>query len=465
MLLTITTTKKPATDLGYLLHKNPDRCQSTKLSFGTAHIFYPDVSEEKCTVALLLDVDPIEMIRSKNRSRNNMPLEQYVNDRPYVASSFLSVALAGVFGTALNGRCKAKPELVDTQMPLTVKLSVVLARGGEDVLKKLFEPLGYKLKAKRHPLDKKFEEWGDGNYFTVELSNKLPVKILLNHLYVLMPVLDNQKHYYVDKQEMEKLLKRGKNWLSTHPEREFIANRYLKYRISLAREAVSRLSEGNPIQEQEVETKVSLEEDLDNTISLNEERYGTVLSALKSHNAEKVIDLGCAEGRFIGLLLKDKSFKKIVGMDVSIRCLEIASQRLKFERMAPIQRERIELMHGSLMYRDKRFAGFDAATAIEVIEHLDPPRLAAFERVLFEFAKPKAVIITTPNIEYNVMWENLPPGKFRHNDHRFEWTREEFQNWANRVAEKFQYSVKYLSVGIEDKKVGAPAQMAIFSRT
>ncbi|MCA9409407.1 MAG: 3' terminal RNA ribose 2'-O-methyltransferase Hen1 [Candidatus Omnitrophica bacterium] len=462
MILTITTTKKPATDLGYLLHKSPDRCQSTKLSFGTAHVFYPEVSKEKCTAALLLDVDPIEMIRGKNRSKSSMPLEQYVNDKPYVASSFLSVALVGAFGTALNGKCKTKPELVDVKFPLTAKLSVVQARGGENVLKKLFDPLGYKLKMKRQPLDKKFEEWGEGNYFSIELSNTLTVKELLNHLYVLIPVLDNYKHYFVDKQEMEKLLKRGEGWLSEHPEREFIANRYLKYRMSLAREAVTRLSEANPIQEQEEDSKLSLEEELESSVSLNEERHGTVLSALKSHNAEKVIDLGCAEGRFIGLLLKDKSFKKIVGMDVSIRCLEIASQRLKFERMAPMQKERIELMHGSLMYRDKRFSGFDAATAIEVIEHLDPPRLAAFERVLFEFAKPKMAVITTPNVEYNVMWENLPAGKFRHNDHRFEWTRKEFQEWACRVAEKFGYGVKYLPIGPEDKKVGSPTQMAIF---
>jgi 3' terminal RNA ribose 2'-O-methyltransferase Hen1 len=187
-----------------------------------------------------------------------------------------------------------------------------------------------------------------------------------------------------------------------------------------------------------------------------------VLAALKASGASRVLDLGCGEGRLLQALLKEMQFTEIVGMDVSHRALEIAHDRLHYDHMPSVQKARLRLLHGSLIYRDARLAGFDAAAVVEVIEHLDPPRLAAFERVLFECAKPKTVVITTPNREYNVQWETLPAGKFRHRDHRFEWTRAEFQAWANRVTERSGYKVRFLPVGPEDAAVGAPTQMAIF---
>ena len=124
----------------------------------------------------------------------------------------------------------------------------------------------------------------------------------------------------------------------------------------------------------------------------------------------------------------------------------------------------MRLIHGSLMYRDKRLAGFAAAAVVEVIEHLDPPRLAAFERVLFEFARPATVVLTTPNREYNVTWATLPAGQFRHPDHRFEWDRAEFQRWAIGIASRYNYSVRFLPVGTESEAVGSPTQMGVFER-
>jgi 3' terminal RNA ribose 2'-O-methyltransferase Hen1 len=172
--------------------------------------------------------------------------------------------------------------------------------------------------------------------------------------------------------------------------------------------------------------------------------------------------LGCGEGKLLQLLLKESSIEQITGVDVSHRALEIAAERLQIERLSPAQQSRLQLIQSSLIYRDSRLTGFDAAAAIEVIEHLDLERLAAFERVLFEFIRPKSAIVTTPNIEYNVKFENLPAGKFRHRDHRFEWTRAEFQTWANGVAERFGFAVEFRSVGTEDLEVGSPTQMAIF---
>ena len=463
MLLTISTTHRPATDLGYLLHKNPTKCQSFELSFGHAHVFYPEATEERCTAALLLDVDPVGMVRGGAKFRERL-LDQYVNDRPYVASSFLSVAIAQVFGSALGGRCKERPELVGVPIPLTARLSVLPCRGGPEFLERIFGPLGYAMQAVRHPLDEKFPQWGEGPYFTVELSKTATLGELLTHLYVLVPVFDHHKHYYVGDDEMEKLLAKGKGWLATHPEREAIAYRFLKHAPSLARQALAQLEQEDEPREADLEESPKAdEESLERRISLNEQRLGAVLAALRGSGAKRVLDLGCGEGNLIRELMKDRQFEQIVGLDVSIRSLEIATDKLHLDRLPTHQKDRVKLLHGSLMYRDKRLEGFDAAAVVEVVEHFDPPRLAAFERVLFECARPATVVLTSPNREYNALFENLPANGLRHGDHRFEWTRSEFQAWAQGVADRFGYAVRFLAIGPEDPQLGPPTQMAVFS--
>lgn len=463
MLLTIATTHKPATDLGFLLHKHPDKFQSVDLSIGKAHIFYPDSSEDKTTVALLLDIDPIDLVRgARNLSGKGFSLGQYVNDRPYVASSFMSVALSKAFSTAMNGKCANRPELVGVKMPFEVKIAVLPApKGGEILIRKLFEPLGYQVKLQRHILDNTFKDWGDSKYFTVELANTITASELLSHLYVLIPALDSDKHYFVSQNEIEKLLKKGKGWLETHPEMEQITSRYLINLKSLTRQAIERLNDG---EEQAVDEEEKLsKEELKKKETLHQQRLSLVLEQLKSSKAETVLDLGCGEGKLLKMLLKEKQFSKIAGMDVSYNELIKAKDRLHWEEMAPKQRERIELFQGALTYKDKRLEGFDAAAIVEVIEHLDESRLQAFERVIFEFAKPKTVVVTTPNAEYNDLFENMEAGSMRHTDHRFEWTRKEFEAWAKKVAEKNNYKVEFLPIGQEEEKVGAPSQMGIFT--
>jgi 3' terminal RNA ribose 2'-O-methyltransferase Hen1 len=466
MLLTITTTHQPATDLGYLLHKNPARLHSFPLSFGEAHVFYPEATPERCTAALLLDVDPVGLVRNRRGpAGEGGTLEQYVNDRPYVASSFLSVAILRVLASAMGGRSKHRPELADTKLPFQARISVLPCRGGENFLRRLFEPLGYQVEAERHALDNNFPEWGASSYFTVTLTGEVRLQDLLTHIYVLVPVLDNEKHYWVGDDEVEKLLRHGSGWLSSHPEKEEITRRYLKYRRDLARDALARLTEEEAPDADATEAiHDSEEEAVERKLNLNEQRLNTVVAALKSANAKRVLDLGCGEGKLLHALLADRAFEQIVGVDVSHRSLQIAQERLRLERLPDRQRERLKLMHGSLMYRDKRLANFDAAAVIEVIEHLDQPRLAAFERVLFEFAKPETVVLTTPNVEYNAKFETLPAGKFRHKDHRFEWSRAQFQDWAHSMATRFGYAVRFLPVGPDDSALGAPTQMAIFNK-
>lgn len=463
MLLTISTSHSPAGDLSYLLHKRPDRFQSFDMTFGKAHVFFPEACTERCRACLMLDVDAVGMVRGKNPDQNFL-LGQYVNDRPYVASSFLSVAIAQIFGSALQGRCKDRPELVGTSIPLEAKLDLLSVRGGAKFLHAIFAPLGYEVEAVPFALDDRFPEWGDSSYFSVTVRKTTTVSELLTHLYVLIPVFDSRKHYFVGDDEMDKLLAKGKGWLASHPEKDEIARRYLRFQPGLYRTALERLKdEGGGMNEDDGEESTA-----DSSLcllpsSLNEQRLMTVLAALRSSGARRVLDLGCGEGKLIRELLKDRQFEDIVGMDVSVRTLEIAARRLKVERLPGNQANRLKLIHGSLMYRDKRLEGFEAASVVEVIEHLDPPRLKAFERVLFEFARPRTVVVTTPNREFNVTWESLLAGQFRHADHRFEWTRQQFEDWATGIAARFGYSVRFLPVGPEHSEFGSPTQMAVFT--
>lgn len=465
MLLTITATKAPATDLGYLLHKNPSRVHKFKLGFGRATVFYPEAAEARCTMCLLVEIDPIALVRKgTGPAGDGGQLTQYVNDRPYVASSFLSVALSEIFGTAMTGRCKDRPELAEEALPFEVSLPVLPSSGGEALIRALFEPLGYVVAADRLPLDETFPDWGASRYYAVTLTAQMRLQDLLDHLYVLIPVLDDEKHYWVGDDEVDKLLRRGGTWLPAHPAKDQITRRYLKNLKTLARQALERLApeDGSEALEGVATRSADREQSLEGPISLNAQRIERVTEAVLATGAKTVVDLGCGEGKLLSALFKERQFEKIVGVDVSLRSLEIAEVRLNLARLDPKTKGRISLLHGSLMYRDERLQGFDVATVIEVIEHLDAARLHAFERVLFEAARPRVAVITTPNVEYNVRFERLPAGQFRHPDHRFEWTRAEFRAWAKAVAERSSYAVEFDGIGEADPNLGTPTQMAVF---
>ena len=464
MLLTISTTHSPATDLGYLLHKHPEGVHEVDLSFGKAIMFYPEAGDERCTFAMTLEIDPISLVRGKGKQATGM-MDQYVNDRPYAASSFLSVALGRAVNTAFGGRSKERQELADTAIALEATVQPLPRRGEDDVIHRLFEPLGYNVVLREYPLDPENPNWGPSPYVSLRLSAEIRLKSLLEHLFVLIPVLDNRKHYFVSNDELEKLLRKGEDWLGDHPEKELIAKRYLRHRRSLAEEALRRLADDDlPDEALDQPAQDNAEEALEKPIRLHDQRLDTVAQTLLELGATRVLDLGCGEGKLIARLLKDKQFTEIVGADVSVRPLEIAERRLKLDRMPERQRKRIRLIQGALTYRDDRFSDFDAIALVEVIEHLDPDRLPALERTVFEFAAPDAVVVTTPNREFNATFEALPAGEFRHADHRFEWTRSEFEDWAGTVAEKHGYKVSFAPIGEVDPNLGAASQMAVFTR-
>ncbi|MER6488932.1 3' terminal RNA ribose 2'-O-methyltransferase Hen1 [Streptomyces virginiae] len=478
MFLTITTTgtaENPATDLGFLLHKHPDRVRVENQSHGTAHVFYPEATAERCTAALLLEVDPVALVRrGKGKGRGGAPdaaLAQYVNDRPYAASSLLAVALSGVFRTALKGQCVLRPELPDRALPLRVEIPVLPARGGAAMVHRLFDPLGWDLvQAEAVPLDEQFPEWGDSRYVRLVLEGELRLADALRQLYVLLPVLDDAKHYWIAPDEVDKLLRAGDGWLAAHPEHALISSRYLARHKRLTQEAVERLelvrlAESDGSEVEELDNAVDETRDTqERPVPLAVQRRDAILAALRGAGAQRVLDLGCGQGQLVQALLGDPAYTEIVGMDVSVRALTIAARRLRLERMGERQSSRVTLLQGSLAYTDKRLAGYDAAVLSEVIEHLDLERLPALEYAVFGSARPRTVLVTTPNVEYNVRWETLPAGHVRHGDHRFEWTREEFRAWAGQVAARFGYTVAYVPVGDDDPEVGPPTQMAVFTQ-
>ena len=464
MLLTITYIGQDTTNLSYLLYKNPYRPQVFELNNGRAYVFYPDISDERTTVALLLDINPIDLARGKAGSTGG-GLFDYVNDRPYVSSSFLSTAISKVFGTAMTGRADAHQALSDSPMDLTAKITMLPCRGEQDKLKSVFEPLGYEVDYETFLDDENFPNWGESKYVNLTIKGNIRLRDLLKHLYVLIPVFDRQKHYWVGTDEVEKLLRNGEDWLPNHPEKTYITGRYLNRRRSLINKAFEQLTATNAVDGDVL--PVALEESEDKSErrqNLNAQRLGSVIAALKSHSVKRVIDLGCGEGKLLSLLMKEPQFTNITGVDVSHISLKRASESLKLERAGDSIRERIQLFQGSLTYKDSRFSGYDAACVIEVIEHLDMARLTAFERVLFEFAKPPVIVITTPNKEYNVNYGFSYEKDLRHSDHRFEWTREEFKTWANQTSEKFGYAVQFSEIGDIDELHGAPTQMGVFTK-
>ncbi|MCU1644004.1 MAG: 3 terminal ribose 2-O-methyltransferase Hen1 [Nocardia sp.] len=540
MLLTISCTRPegaawPASDLGYLLHKNPSRIQTFEQSYGVAHVLYPEATEERCTAALLLEIDPVRLVRGKSKGAPEFSLAQYVNDRPYAASSLVSVAIATIFGSALHGRCVQRPELVETALPLRIELPAVPCRGGAEDAERVFAPLGWTVAATPLPLDPAFPEWGDSHYLRLELSGTLRLADALAHLYVLLPVLDGSKHYFLDTAEIDKLLRFGEGWLAAHPERTWITRRYLARRHSLVHAALARLAE---LDDREPEELGAVEENSDELAaelasataefatggpsrtasdedavagnagsaagvdpgqkhagmtgdavavtgdgvgsvarasdvdgesagdrgpSLAVLRRGAVIGALREVGAGRVLDLGCGEGALLRELVADSNFGEIVGVDVSIRALRIAQRRLR--RLPERQAQRVSLRQGALTYADASLRGYDAAVLMEVIEHVDPPRLGALEHTVFGAAAPRAVIVTTPNSEYNALYETLAAGMFRHSDHRFEWSRAEFAEWAGRVGETYGYGVRFEPVGPEDPELGASTQLAVFTKT
>ena len=464
MLLTITMKGTNTQELGYLLHKNPYRAQCFDLSFGKAYVFYMEVTDNRTTAALLLELNPIDLARGKLGSKDG-GLFDYVNDRPYVSSSFMSTAINRVFSTAMNGKCTKRQELADSLHDLEATIYNLPVRGDKELVREIFEPLGYNITVRESVLDEQFSEWGESSYIDLTISSRIKLSDMLNHIYVLIPVFDKQKHYYMSEDEIDKLLRHGEGWLSEHPKKNTIIRRYFDMKRSYANKTIARLLEAESETEEteQNEETPEISEPEQKRIPLNTQRMEAVKNAVLESGAVSVLDIGCGEGKLTSILLRETQIKRITAADVSVSVLEKAKQKLNFDRMQPYLKDKLTLIQASLMYKDKRFEGFDAACVVEVIEHMDEGRIPLFEKVLFGCAKPKTVIVTTPNKEYNDNYPTLENGTLRHKDHRFEWTREEFRNWCRHICKEFGYTVNYQNIGETDEKCGSPTQMGVFT--
>jgi len=454
VFLTLTSTAGSASDLGFLLHKHPDRAQTFDLSVGRAHVFYPEASDERCTVALLLEVDPVELVRG-GRFGDGFALGAYVNDRPYAASSLLSVALGRVFRSAMAGTCAVRPDLVGVALPLEIHVPAVPDDGDPGLVARLFEPLGWTVDVGVGPLDPQVPSFGDSPYADVRLTGTFTPADALRHLYVLLPALDGGKHYWVGPDEVDKLVRSAGEWLGGHPERDWILRRSLAHRREYVADAVERLGVVEVAEEQ-----VAAPTD---ARPLSEVRREVVLAELRAARASSVIDLGCGEGALLRELLADPAFTRVVGADVSHRALRKAAERLGLDRMPDSVRARLTLLQSSVTYRDARLAGADAVVLMEVIEHVDLDRLPSLERTVFGDARPRTVVVTTPNEEFNVRYPTLHAGTMRHTDHRFEWTRAQGEQWAARMCETYGYTFRAGAVGDVDPEVGPPTQLLVFT--
>ncbi|MEO8531971.1 MAG: 3' terminal RNA ribose 2'-O-methyltransferase Hen1 [Deltaproteobacteria bacterium] len=443
-----------ARDLGYLLHKHPDHLHTREVAQGVVTIFYPLVSDAETRAVVHLDVDPVALVRGKNDAAGL--LDQYVNDRPYAVNSLLAVALGRALGQTLAGKSKDRQALADRALPYRLRIVPLAVAGGFEIIERLFAPLGYTIEAL--PLETSARR----EIYDLRLETTAQLADVLTHLQVLVPVLDNAKHYWIDKAEIETLLAKGGDWLPGHPARDLIATRALKYRRALVNEALERLT--GPVDDADEAVVVAQDEALEQPIRLHDLQLDAVRDVVVASGARSVLDLGCGEGKLLRRLVRERGIERIVGVDASVRTLETAANRLHLNDAGEALRARLTLQLGSLTYGDRRWQDFDAATLVEVIEHIDPARLSALELSLFGMARPGIVVLTTPNRDYNALFDGLADGKLRHADLRFEWTRAEFADWAARVTATYGYAAEITPLGPLDATHGAPSQMCVFKR-
>ncbi len=490
MLVTITTRGDAAPDLSHLLHKHPGRAQAFDLSVGTAHVFYPADTADVCTAALLLEVDAVALARSKRYGADAQALSRYVNDRPYASTSMTALAIGQVFRSAMGGRSTSRPGRAAAPMDLDIALTSVpseVDEQGVGLATRLFAPLGWDVEEARSALDETRPEWGAATTVGLRLRGRVRLADALRQLTVLLPVLDDAKHYWVGDDEVGMLLRRGEGWLAGHPLRELITTRSLAHQRGLVEDATTRLLDGGrdagvvdggtvdagaedgtgapsgPGGTTPADTTPPADEVVAET-PLYRRRAEAVLTALADVRAHTVADVGCGEGALLRHLFADRSFTTVIGTDVAPRELARAERRLRLDDVSDEQRARVRLLQSSVTYSDDRIAGLDAVVLMEVVEHVDPERLPALEASVFQAARPGAVVVTTPNAEHNVRYEHLAAGRFRHPDHRFEWTRAAFRAWAQAVADRHGYTAEFRPVGDDDPEVGPPTQLALFRR-
>ena len=446
MLIAITSRTRPASDLGYALHKHPDRVQQFDVGYGKATVFYPVASEDECTFVMVVEVDPVRLARGPEHTRGGGLVTDYVTDRPYAASSMLAVAIGKVLSTATAGRCEKKPELAAKPMDLEVEISTV-RNLAQDRVRSLFTDLGYKVEIEGKEQDR---------YVTVRTrSDRWTLGETLRQIRVLLPAIDGRHHHYVNDEDVAHLLRHGEGWLDSHPQGTWISRRYLARKRSLAEQAVRALEARNESEDEPPWTGPTRE-------SLQRARIDRVTERLVESGARIVADLGCGEGALVRELAKEPAISKVVGIDISANRIEQAKRRLA-RQLGPSETDKTSLLTGAIGVQDARWSDCDAAALVETIEHIDVERLDMVERNVFGREHLRCIIVTTPNREYNHHY-GLEEGQKRHRDHRFEWSREEMREWAQGICQRYGLEASHEGIGEHHPDDGWPTQMAVFTR-
>ncbi|HWO95040.1 MAG TPA: 3' terminal RNA ribose 2'-O-methyltransferase Hen1 [Bacillus sp. (in: firmicutes)] len=452
MQLSMKVVGEGAENLSRLLAKNPNNLYDREEKGNRTRLVFTSSNEREAEAVIFVTPDPVELVRN---SPGIFDITQYINDREFAVSSLFCSYIRTALGTALNGKPKEEfIEWVDHPFNMEVGFGPVASHLSDQTIRELFEPLGYLIEIERGEADYSFNLKQKSSARYLKLKGQITVQQALRHLFILIPVLDNYKHYFIDEKEIEKIQRYGEGWLDEHPLRSYIIEQSLRFK-----ELINKVPISSSIV---TENKVNDDVSAPPKIRLNEQRYQAIIDKVESLPLnQKVVDFGSGEGKLSVRLGMVPNVQEILAVEPSessqLRALERfekAAGKDQFVCPTPIW--------GSLFYYDERLRGKDIIILCEVIEHIDEFRLPNIMKTIFGEYRPNALIVTTPNHEYNAVYdmdENM-----RHADHRFEWTRGEFKDWCETWIAKFPYSMQLQGIGQEHEEYGFPTQMCTFVR-
>ncbi|WP_307473343.1 methyltransferase domain-containing protein [Cytobacillus purgationiresistens] len=438
MQLTIHAKGDKVNVLSHLLAKNPENLYERNHKGHIIRLFYDRFTDNEVEATIYAVPDPIVLTRDR---ANTYDITHYINDREFAVSSIFLSFIRSALSTGLNGLPKDEyREWVDHEFDYTFSFGPVSTSLKEKELEGLFGPLGFELSF-MYP-------YGKGSPHYLVLKGKTTLQRGLRQLYVLIPVIDNYKHYYIDEKEREKLERYGEGWLSTHPQKSFIIQKALRFK-----ELFAKMEESN-INPKPVPSK--------DKVSLNVQRYERIIQIINAaEDKESIVDFGSGEGKLSTKLGFVNGVKEILAVEPSERETLKASKRFN-EAASHNQFNMPQTIWGSLFYYDERLKHKDVMILCEVIEHIDIDRLKKVMDTILGQYQPKLLIITTPNSEYN---ERYDLGQhYRHEDHRFELTRTEFTSWCHERSHGYPYLCSISGIGDEDEKFGSPTQICVFER-
>ncbi|MCK1992095.1 3' terminal RNA ribose 2'-O-methyltransferase Hen1 [Peribacillus muralis] len=445
MQLTINASGNNVKAISYLLSKNPNNLYERKHKGHVVRLFYSTFTETEMEATIFVTPDPIELVKN---TANSYDITHYINDREFAVSSIFCSLIRSALGTALNGQPKEEhAEWVNHPFSFQFDFGPVVSTLSDNQLRELFEPIGYEVSITRPDIQYSFDMKDRSSTRTVSLKGLKTLQEGLRHLFVLIPVIDNYKHYYIDEKEIDKLERYGEGWLDDHPMRDFIYRQSLRFK-----EVYSIVENKKP------EMK---KDDKESKVRLNDLRYEKIFDTVSQMHPSSVVDFGSGEGKLSVRLGFIEGVKEILAVEPSQSATLKALGR--FDKVKDKEKFVIpKPLWGSLFYYDEELKNKDVIILCEVIEHIDEHRLPKVMDTILQDYQPRALILTTPNREYNEVYDM--EDALRHNDHRFEWTRAEFQQWCTARNHDDSYDLRFEGIGEEHVTQGCPTQMCVFER-